>query len=138
MPPFAIVFGPGTMPLGENGCCASAMRSVPAGAVSRCGGAGDASSSAAAMVIGLGVFTTADGNIRAPPMRTHSSLSIRVAIALIAFAVSAPAALAQRLDPIVYTVRVPAPDTHYAQVEALVPTSGRASIEMMMPVWSPG
>jgi predicted metalloprotease with PDZ domain len=45
---------------------------------------------------------------------------------------------AQRLSPIVYTVRVPAPETHYIEVEATVPTSRRAAIEMMMPVWSPG
>lgn len=45
---------------------------------------------------------------------------------------------AQALEPIAYTVRVPAPETRYAQIDATVPTGGRASIEMMMPVWSPG
>ncbi len=45
---------------------------------------------------------------------------------------------AQAADPIVYTIRMPAPDTHVADVEARVPTGGRASIEMMMAVWSPG
>ncbi len=43
-----------------------------------------------------------------------------------------------RLDPIVYTLRFPAPDTHIAEIGVVVPTGGRASIELMMPVWSPG
>ncbi|HJZ78815.1 MAG TPA: hypothetical protein VKD91_00660, partial [Pyrinomonadaceae bacterium] len=41
-------------------------------------------------------------------------------------------------EPIVYTVRFPSPDTHQAEVEASIPTGRRASIELMMPVWSPG
>ena len=45
---------------------------------------------------------------------------------------------AQSLDPISYTVRFPAPATHYAEVEAVVPTDGRASIELMMAAWTPG
>ncbi len=44
----------------------------------------------------------------------------------------------QRLEPLVYTIKFPAPDTHFAEVEVAVPTGKRASIEMMMPVWSPG
>lgn len=46
--------------------------------------------------------------------------------------------VARALDPIVYTIKVPAPDTHFAEVEVSVPTGKRASIEMMMAVWSPG
>jgi predicted metalloprotease with PDZ domain len=45
---------------------------------------------------------------------------------------------AQALAPIVYTVRVPASDTHYVEVEMTVPTGGRAAVDLMMPVWSPG
>src|SRR6185295_5597185 len=30
------------------------------------------------------------------------------------------------------------PETHYAEIEATIPTERRASIELMMPVWSPG
>lgn len=45
---------------------------------------------------------------------------------------------AQNLDPIAYTVRIPAPGTHYVEVEASVPTGRRTSIELMMPIWSPG
>jgi predicted metalloprotease with PDZ domain len=45
---------------------------------------------------------------------------------------------AQVLEPISYKLRVPAPDTHIAEVEAIFPTGGGASIEIMMAVWSPG
>jgi predicted metalloprotease with PDZ domain len=45
---------------------------------------------------------------------------------------------AQALEPIAYTVTFPAPHTHIVQVEATVPTGGRPSIELMMPVWTPG
>ena len=42
------------------------------------------------------------------------------------------------VEPIRYTLSFPAPHTHYVEVRAIVPTSGRASIEMMMAVWTPG
>jgi predicted metalloprotease with PDZ domain len=41
-------------------------------------------------------------------------------------------------EAIVYTLRFPAPHTHYVEVEARVPADGRADIELMMPVWTPG
>lgn len=41
-------------------------------------------------------------------------------------------------EPIVYTVRFPEARDHRAQVEAIVPTGGRPSIELVMAVWSPG
>ncbi|HKQ78086.1 MAG TPA: M61 family peptidase [Blastocatellia bacterium] len=41
-------------------------------------------------------------------------------------------------EPIIYTVRFPSPDTHHAEVEAVIPTHRSASIELMMPIWSPG
>jgi predicted metalloprotease with PDZ domain len=40
--------------------------------------------------------------------------------------------------PIRYAVSFPAPQTHYVEVRAEVPTSRRAEIELMMPVWTPG
>ncbi|HKB02998.1 MAG TPA: hypothetical protein VKD90_12310 [Gemmataceae bacterium] len=42
------------------------------------------------------------------------------------------------VEPIPYTVRFPAPDKHIAEVEASYPTDGRASVELMLPVWTPG
>lgn len=41
-------------------------------------------------------------------------------------------------DPISYTVRFPAPHSHYLEVEALVPTEGDPEAELMMAVWAPG
>ena len=51
---------------------------------------------------------------------------------------SAPALRAQALDPIRYTLRFPAPHTHYVEVEAAIPTAGRAEVEVYMPTWTPG
>lgn len=41
-------------------------------------------------------------------------------------------------EPISYTVRFSAPQTHYLEVEALFPTGGRPEIELMMATWTPG
>ncbi len=46
--------------------------------------------------------------------------------------------LTQSVEPIVYTVRFPEPHTHYAVVDAQIPTGGRDRIELMMAVWTPG
>ncbi len=51
---------------------------------------------------------------------------------------NAPNAPAQTLEPLVYTVKFPAPETQYAEVEVKIPTGKRAVIELMVPVWSPG
>ncbi len=61
------------------------------------------------------------------------------AIALLLGLAAAPAPLwAQDLAPVSYRVRVPQPDTQYAHIEAVIPTGRRATIELMMPIWSPG
>ena len=59
-------------------------------------------------------------------------------VGIAAIGLLSTSAAAQRLDPIVYVVRIPAPETHIAVVEARIPTANRASIDVMMPVWSPG
>lgn len=41
-------------------------------------------------------------------------------------------------QPIVYTLCAPAPATQILDIEARIPTDGKASIELMLPVWSPG
>src|SRR5688572_8857154 len=41
-------------------------------------------------------------------------------------------------EPIRYTLSFPAPQTHYVEVAAEVPTGGRADVELMMAVWTPG
>jgi predicted metalloprotease with PDZ domain len=38
----------------------------------------------------------------------------------------------------VYVVRVADPASHFAEIEGTVPTGGKASIELMMPTWTPG
>jgi predicted metalloprotease with PDZ domain len=45
---------------------------------------------------------------------------------------------AQALEPIRYTLRFPAPHTHYVEVEAAIPATGRAEIEVYMATWTPG
>jgi predicted metalloprotease with PDZ domain len=45
---------------------------------------------------------------------------------------------AQAPDPIRYTLRFPAPQTHYLEVEATYPTGGRPQTELFMAVWTPG
>jgi predicted metalloprotease with PDZ domain len=45
---------------------------------------------------------------------------------------------AQTSEPIRYTLRFLAPQTHYIDVEASFPAEGRPQIDLMMPVWTPG
>jgi predicted metalloprotease with PDZ domain len=59
------------------------------------------------------------------------------------FMTYATSALAQAtaqttVEPIRYTLSFPAPQTHYVEVSAEVPTGGRADVELMMAVWTPG
>ena len=58
------------------------------------------------------------------------------ALACLAFA--AGPVRAQQAEAVRYTVRIPAPATHYLEVEATYPTSNKAAIELMMAVWTPG
>lgn len=41
-------------------------------------------------------------------------------------------------EPVRYTLSFPAPHTHYVEVTAVVPTRGRAEVDLTMAVWSPG
>src|SRR5579885_2184091 len=69
--------------------------------------------------------------------RTASLIGILAAF-IVGAGASACTAAAQATEPVIYTIKVPAPARHLAEVEAIVPTGGRPAIEMMMPVWSPG
>ena len=60
-----------------------------------------------------------------------------VLVFLLAGLLAAPAG-AQTREAIRYTLRFPAPQTNYVEVEASVPTDGRPAIELMMAVWTPG
>src|SRR5258708_36898829 len=44
----------------------------------------------------------------------------------------------QTLEPLSYTIRFPAPATKTFEVSVAVPAAGRRSVDLMMPVWSPG
>jgi predicted metalloprotease with PDZ domain len=46
--------------------------------------------------------------------------------------------MSQSPEPIYYTLRFPAPSTHYVEVEAIVPSDGRPCVELTMAVWTPG
>jgi predicted metalloprotease with PDZ domain len=69
-------------------------------------------------------------------MRKPSTLTALLALVLVGFA--AGACPAQAPEPIAYAVKFPEPDKHYALVEATIPAAGRDTVELMMPVWSPG
>src|SRR5262249_21888027 len=72
-------------------------------------------------------------------MRKKLSSRCVLVAALLWLSVPAPRAWSgQALEPIVYTLRVPIPDTNAAVVEATIPTGERAALDLMMPVWSPG
>lgn len=66
----------------------------------------------------------------------------KIVIALVFVGLVSPAsaqtARGARVDPIRYIVSFPAPETHYIEVAATVPTGGRPDIELMMAVWTPG
>src|SRR5215470_4358338 len=64
----------------------------------------------------------------------HSRLL--VALLLMTHAVAASAQTPR--EPIRYALSFPAPQTHYVEVTATVPTGGRADVDLMMAVWTPG
>ena len=64
---------------------------------------------------------------------------MRTTALFIAAVAAIPAMLnAQNTNAIRYTVRFPAPQTHYVSVEAVIPVAGLAAAEIFMPVWTPG
>jgi len=64
--------------------------------------------------------------------RRDAALRAAVVLAL------ASATASHAAEPIVYTLKVSAPETHYLEVHAVYPTQGREILDLMMPVWSPG
>ena len=67
---------------------------------------------------------------------TRRTLLAVACLCTVVFTTAAPRA--QALDPIRYTLRFPAPQTQYVDVEAAIPTSGRAEVEVYMATWTPG
>lgn len=69
-----------------------------------------------------------DGGALGSPVRNFFAL----------FFLSAIAAVPQTSAPLRYTLRFPAPQSHYVEVEAEIPSAGEAEVELMMAVWTPG
>ncbi len=68
-----------------------------------------------------------------------SRSTLAAVVCALALAVSTSSSLgAQALEPIRYTLRFPAPHTHYFEVEAAIPTAGRPEVEVYMATWTPG
>jgi predicted metalloprotease with PDZ domain len=65
----------------------------------------------------------------------EARLTVALAALILLVATSASG---QSLEPIRYTLSFPAPHSHYLEVEASYPTGGRAQIDLMMAVWTPG
>ncbi len=61
-----------------------------------------------------------------------------LACALLLIMLTTPLSQAQSPEAIRYTLRFPAPQTHYVEVEAVYPTGGQAAIDLYMAVWTPG
>ena len=65
--------------------------------------------------------------------------TIAAVISVLALLSLEPGALqAQAMEAIRYTLRFPAPHTHYVEVEAAIPTGGRPEVEVYMATWTPG
>src|SRR3977135_4209583 len=62
----------------------------------------------------------------------------RLLVALFLMTHAAPAGAQTAPEPIRYTLSFPAPQTHYVEVTATVPTGRRADVDLMMAVWTPG
>ena len=74
-------------------------------------------------------------------MLMHRRVALRVVAAGLALAPLGPPLArleAQRSDPLVYTMRFPDLTSRSFTMQVVVPTDRRASIDLMMPVWSPG
>jgi hypothetical protein len=66
----------------------------------------------------------------------NSRFVARLAVAILAL--DAGVASAQQVSPLVYSVSMPAPESHYAEIEMSISAGPGPSFELMMPIWSPG
>jgi predicted metalloprotease with PDZ domain len=76
-----------------------------------------------------------------PALSANATLStmlmLGVATTLAALAWTNAEAAASESEPIAYTLRFPAPYTHYVEIEAVYPARDE-HLDLMMPVWTPG
>ena len=77
---------------------------------------------------------------RAKPASCMSRTALLTLLAVLASLslASLSVARAQAVEPITYTLRFPEPNSHYLEVEAVIPTAGQTEVELMMAVWTPG
>jgi predicted metalloprotease with PDZ domain len=71
-------------------------------------------------------------------IRVLPSLGLTRALAITLLVAATQAAAAQHLEPVRYTVRIPAPATHYLEVTASYPATAGRPLDLMLPVWTPG
>lgn len=82
---------------------------------------------------GKGVAVTNNWPVNSP----LSYVRALAAGCLLQVLVSAPA-LAQSPEPVRYRLSFPEAQNHYVQVEARVPSAGLSTVEVFLPVWTPG
>jgi predicted metalloprotease with PDZ domain len=70
--------------------------------------------------------------------RPRPQIFATLALTLLSLAPWAVPIPAQALTPLVYTLRFPEPASRTFNVEIVVPTEGRRSVDLMMAIWSPG
>lgn len=69
---------------------------------------------------------------------TRTTIVTLACVLVLAMSEMGPIAAQPPADPIRYTLRFPAPHTHYVEVEATYPTGGRPDLDLFMAVWTPG
>ena len=72
------------------------------------------------------------------PVFAGYSSAVRTLPGILVFVICQYQAIAAAQTPISYTVRIPQPAPHEIEVHATVPSAGRATLDLMMPTWSPG
>ena len=78
---------------------------------------------------------------RSRPPVCHRARDYAVAAIALALVLAAPnltGVEAKKLEPLVYTIRFPEPASKTFNVEIIVPTDKRESVDLMMAIWSPG
>ncbi len=70
--------------------------------------------------------------------RTYPLAVLALLSAIATPAAQAPSSPAGALEPIQYTLRLIDPVKHIAGIEARIPTGGRLTLDLMMPIWTPG
>src|SRR3954465_14336190 len=68
----------------------------------------------------------------------HRSRRLVLALLALAFAARSSTDAQRTLDPISYTLRFPDPASKTFGVEIKVPSEKRTTVDLMMPIWSPG